>query len=167
MSALVVIVALVALQRLGEVIYAQRNTNALLKAGAVEAGSGHYPTMISLHVGWLLALLLFVPWDAPLSWFWFGTFLAMQLLRLWVVASLGRYWTTRIITLPGAPLVRRGPYRFLRHPNYLVVAGEIAALPLAFGAWQIALVFSLLNAAILAWRIRAENAALAPRRELA
>jgi methyltransferase len=167
MSPLVIIVALVALQRLGEVIYAGRNTRALKQRGAVEAGSGHYPAMVALHAGWLAALLLFVPADAPLSWAWLGIFLAMQLLRLWVVASLGRYWTTRIITLPGAPLIRRGPYRFLRHPNYVVVAGEIATLPLAFGAWQIAVVFSLLNALMVAWRIRIENEALAPRRKLA
>jgi methyltransferase len=167
MSLPMIMIALVALQRLGEVIYAARNTRALKAAGAIEAGSGHYPAMIALHVAWLAALALFVPADAPLSWVWLAIFIAMQLLRLWVVASLGRFWTTRIITLPGAPLIRRGPYRFLRHPNYVVVAVEIAALPLAFGAWRIALVFSLLNAAILAWRIHVENAALASRRELA
>jgi len=87
----------------------------------------------------------------------------LQGLRVWVLATLGRYWTTRIITLPGAPLVRRGPYRWLRHPNYVVVAGEIAVLPLAFGAWQIAVVFSLANALVLWIRIRSEERALATR----
>jgi methyltransferase len=88
----------------------------------------------------------------------------LQAARLWVLASLGRFWTTRIVILPGAPLVRRGPYRYLRHPNYLVVAAEIAVLPLVFGAWGIALVFSLLNLVLLIQRIRVEDAALAPRR---
>src|SRR5262249_24074026 len=95
-----------------------------------------------------------------------AAFAILQGLRLWVLLSLGRYWTTRIITVPGAPLVRRGPYRFLRHPNYLVVAAEIAMLPLAFGAWVVAVVFSALNAALLAWRIALEDQALAPRRQV-
>ncbi|MGE0658964.1 MAG: isoprenylcysteine carboxylmethyltransferase family protein, partial [Reyranellaceae bacterium] len=89
---------------------------------------------------------------------------ALQALRVWIVLSLGPYWTTRIVTVPGAPLVRRGPYRYLRHPNYVVVTGEIAVLPLIFGAWEIALVFSILNAALLWHRIRIENAALSTRR---
>jgi methyltransferase len=167
MSAVAVIVALVAIQRLGELVLATRNTRALLRRGGVELGSGHYPLLVLLHGAWLLALLFLVPADTPLSWFWLGVFVTLQALRLWVVASLGPYWTTRVITLPGAPLVRRGPYRFLRHPNYVVVAAEIAALPLVFGAWRIAVVFSLLNLALLAWRIRIEEQALAPRRRLA
>ena len=88
----------------------------------------------------------------------------LQVGRIWVLWHLGRYWTTRIITLPGAPLVAGGPYRFCRHPNYVVVVGEIATLPLALGQWPVALLFSLLNAAILIERIRVENAALATRR---
>jgi methyltransferase len=164
MSAVGIIVALVALQRLGELVLATRNTRALLGRGAVEHGAGHYPLIVLLHAAWLLALLFLVPPDAPLSWFWLAVFVGLQGLRLWVVASLGPYWTTRIITLPDAPLVRRGPYRFLRHPNYVVVAAEIAVLPLVFGAWRIALVFSLLNAAMLAWRIRIEEQALTLRR---
>jgi methyltransferase len=97
---------------------------------------------------------------------WLALFVVLQVLRLWVVLSLGRWWTTRVISLPGAPLVRRGPYRWLRHPNYLVVAGEIAVLPLVFAAWRLALVFSLLNAALLAWRIAVEERALAARRPI-
>jgi methyltransferase len=92
-------------------------------------------------------------------------FLILQGARLWVLVSLGRYWTTRVITVPGAPLVRRGPYRYFRHPNYLVVVAEIAVLPIAFGAWVVAVVFSALNAALLAWRISLEDQALAPRRQ--
>jgi methyltransferase len=99
-------------------------------------------------------------------WGWILVFLLLQALRIWVIASLGPYWTTRIISLPGVPLVKRGPYRFIRHPNYLVVAGEILVLPLAFGEILVAIVFSLVNAAMLYWRIRQEEAGLAPRREL-
>jgi methyltransferase len=166
MNWVAIIVGLVALQRLGELVLATRNTRALLNRGGVEHGARHYPLIVLLHSAWLLVLLFLVPADAPLSWFWLAVFLMLQALRLWVVASLGPYWTTRIITLPAAPLVRRGPYRFLRHPNYVVVAAEIAVLPLVFGAWGIALVFSLLNAAMLAWRIRTEERALASRRTL-
>ena len=117
-----------------------------------------------LHGSWLAALWLLVPADAPVIWPLLVLFALLQAARLWVIASLGRYWTTRIITVPGAPLVRRGPYRWIKHPNYLVVAAEIAVLPLAFGAWEIALVFSALNALLLYHRIRVEEAALAPRR---
>ena len=163
MSWVAIIVALVAAERGAELVHARRNTRALLAKGGVEAGAGHYPLLVLLHGAWLLALLYVVPAERTPSWGWLGVFLLLQALRLWVMASLGRYWTTRIITLPGAPLVRSGPYRFLRHPNYVVVAAEIAVLPLVFGAWRIALLFSLLNLALLAWRIRVEQQALAPR----
>jgi methyltransferase len=163
----VLIVGLVAAQRLAEVVQATRNTRALLRRGGVEVGSSHYPLFVLLHAAWLVALVLLVPADAPLSWLLLALFVVLQALRLWVVLSLGPYWTTRIITLPQQPLVRRGPYRFLRHPNYLVVAAEIAVLPLVFGAWQISLIFSLLNGVLVAWRIRVEEQALAPRRRLA
>ncbi|MFQ5974532.1 MAG: isoprenylcysteine carboxyl methyltransferase family protein [Alphaproteobacteria bacterium] len=163
MSALWIVVGLVALQRLGELAYARRNTRRLMAEGAVEEGAGHYPLVVAVHAAWLLSMVLLIPADAPVVWPLLGLFILLQGGRLWVIASLGRFWTTRIITLPGAPLVRRGPYRFLKHPNYLVVAAEIAALPLAFGAWEIALVFSILNAAVLAQRIRVENATLAAR----
>ena len=135
-----------------------------LGPAVVTVGAGHYPLLVALHAGWLLALLLLVPAEAELRPGWLAIFLLLQLGRLWVIVSLGRFWTTRIVTVRDAPLVRRGPYRWFRHPNYLVVVGEIAALPLCFGAWEIAAVFSLLNAGVLAWRIRAEDAALAPRR---
>jgi len=162
----VTVVALVALERLAELWHAQRNTRALLEAGGVEVGRGHYPIMVALHAAWLLAILLTVPREAGVSAPLLIVFAALQALRLWVLMSLGRYWTTRVITLPEAPLVRRGPYRYLRHPNYLVVAAEIAVLPLAFGAWGVAAVFSLFNAALLAWRISLEDQALAPRRQV-
>jgi methyltransferase len=159
-----IVVLLVAAQRLVELVVAQRNTKRLLQEGGREVGARHYPLFVLLHGGWLLAMFLLVPSNAPASLPLLAAFVVLQLLRVWIVATLGRFWTTRIITVPGAPLVRRGPYRFLRHPNYVVVIGEIALLPLAFGAWQIALLFSLLNLKLLWHRIRVEDAALAARR---
>jgi methyltransferase len=117
-----------------------------------------------LHGGWLAAIFATIPPDAAVNWWLASTFALLQIGRIWVLASLGRYWTTRIITVPGAALVRRGPYRWIRHPNYVIVAGEIALLPLAFGAWRIALGFSIANMALIAWRIRIENRALDSRR---
>jgi methyltransferase len=160
MSLVQVVVLIVALQRLAELVLARRNTRRLLAAGGREAGAGHYPLLVLLHGAWLLALFTLVPAEAPANLWLLGLFVLLQAGRLWVIASLGRFWTTRIITLAEVPLVRRGPYRFLRHPNYAIVAAEIAVLPLAFGAWQIALGFSLVNLPLLAHRIRIENAAL-------
>ena len=164
MSPLLLIVGLVAALRLGELAYSARNARSLKERGAVELGAGHYPLIVVLHAGWLLALFVFVSTDAPVYWPWLGVFLALQIMRIWTIVSLGQFWTTRIYTLPGKPLVRCGPYRFVAHPNYLVVAGEIAVLPLVFGAWRIALIFSILNAALLAWRIHIEERGLASRR---
>lgn len=164
MSILWLVLALVAAQRLAELLYARRNTRRLIAAGGYEVGAAHYPLLVALHGVWLVSLAAFVPAEQAPNWPLLAVFVMLQCLRLWILASLGRYWTTRIITLPGAPLVRRGPYRFVKHPNYLVVAGEIAVLPLAFGAWEIAVVFSLANAAVLALRIRCEERALGERR---
>lgn len=167
MSAVVIILVLVMAQRIAELAYATINTRALLKRGGVEVGRAHYPLFVLLHGSWLVALYLTVPGDAPISRFWLAAFILLQSLRLWVIQSLGSFWTTRVITLPGMPLVRRGPYRLLRHPNYAIVIGEMVALPMTFGAWRIAAIFSLLNLALLAWRIRVEEQTLAPRRGLA
>lgn len=161
-----VVLAFVVLQRLAELVWSARNTRRLLARGAHEVGARHYPLFVLLHGSWLIALALAVPAETPPHWSLLGLFALLQLLRLWVVVTLGPYWTTRIITLTDAPLVRHGPFRWLRHPNYAVVIGEIAVLPLAFGAWQIALVWSLLNALLLRHRIRVEEAALRPRRDL-
>ncbi len=163
MSALYVVLALVALQRLVELIHAERNTRALLTRGAVEVAPEQHPWFVALHTSWLLAMVLFVSPSVQPNWWLLAVFFALQAARIWVISALGPYWTTRIITLPGAPLVRRGPYRFMRHPNYAIVVGEIALLPLSFGAWMIALVFSIANAMLLAWRIRTEEHALASR----
>jgi methyltransferase len=157
------LVALVLLQRLGELWFAARNTRRLRAAGAVEHGAAHYPLIVGLHGAWLASLFFLIPGDkAPDIWL-LGIFALLQFGRIWVVASLDSYWTTRIMVLPDHPRVRRGPYRFLRHPNYVVVALEIAVLPLAFGAWGLALAFTVLNAAVLAVRIRSEERALGIR----
>ncbi len=157
------IVGLVAIQRLAELVIAQRNTKRLLAIGAHEVGAGHYPLFILLHASWLAALLIVVPWRTEPNWFLIGVFAALQALRVWVIKTLGGYWTTRIITLEDAPLVRRGPYRLLRHPNYWIVSAEIAVLPLAFGAWGVALVCSVLNAFLLRHRIHVEDHVLLVR----
>ena len=164
MSVLWIVLALVAIQRLVELFYANKNTKALLANGAVEVGARHYPLFIALHAAWLASMAIFIPRYAPPNWWLLGVFALLQGLRVWIVATLGPYWTTRIVNVPNAPLVRTGPYRFLRHPNYAVVCAEIAALPLAFGAVTIAVVFTILNAALLSVRIATENAALAQRR---
>jgi len=155
----VVILALITLQRIGELWLSNRNTKRLLAHGAHEVGASHYPVIVAVHALWLTALWWLAP-TRTVDGFWLGMFVLIELARIWVLASLGRRWTTRIIVLPQAQLVRRGPYRWVNHPNYLVVIAEIAVLPLVFGLWQIALIFSVLNAAVLTVRIREENRAL-------
>ena len=153
------ILLLVTAQRVGELLLSKRNTARLLANGAREHAAGHYPAIVALHAAWLIALwMLALP--QPIDGFWLAVFVLIQLARIWVLYSIGSRWTTRIIVPPEEVLVRRGPYRWVNHPNYLVVIAEIAVLPLVFGLWQIALIFSLLNAAILTVRIRAENTAL-------
>lgn len=155
----IALLAFVTLQRLGELVLARRNTAALLARGAREVAPEHYPAMVALHAGWIIGLWLLAP-GRPVEPLWFAVFMGLQALRLWVLATLKDRWTTRIIIQPGAPLVTSGPYRFLRHPNYAIVVGEIAALPLAFGLPFYAIGFSLLNACVLYVRMKAENAAL-------
>ena len=164
MSALYVILALVACQRLAELVLARRNTRRLLARGGVEVGAGHYPLMVALHAGWLLAMALLIAPKTPPSVPLLTLYGLLQLARFWVQATLGRYWTTRIVIVADVPLIQGGPYRFLRHPNYAVVVAEVAVLPLVFGAWEIAALFSALNLALLRHRIHIEEAALAPRR---
>jgi len=153
----------VVIQRLAELGLAARNTRRLLARGGREVGAGHYPLFILLHASWLVAIAAATPLRTQPFWPLIGVFAVLQLLRVWVIATLGPYWTTRVITLDGAPVVRSGPYRFVRHPNYWVVTAEIAVLPLAFHDWAIAFVWSILNALLLRRRIRVETAALAPR----
>jgi methyltransferase len=155
----IVILGLVTAQRLGELLLARRNTRRLLAAGGIERGADHYPLMVGLHGAWLLGLWV-LAWDRPASLRWVAVYLVLEVLRIWVLASIGARWTTRIIVVPGERLVRKGPYRFVPHPNYAVVVGEIAVLPLVFGLTAYAVVFSLLNASLLWLRIRTEEAAL-------
>ena len=159
----VAILAFVTAERLLELVIARTNTRRLLDEGAIEHGAGHYPLIFAVHAAWLITLWVLAP-ARPVDGFWLALFVLLQLARSWVIATLGRRWTTRIIVLPGASLVKSGPYRFLNHPNYWVVAAEIAVLPLVFGLPLVALVFSILNAAVLAVRIRAEERALARSR---
>ena len=163
MSYAVLLLAFVTLQRLGELVVARRNTRRLLAAGAREAAPEHYPAIVALHAAWLLGLW-WLGWDNPVDPLWLLAYAVLQILRGWTLGSLGPRWTTRILVIPGESLVRRGPYRFIPHPNYAVVAGEIAVLPLTLGLGGYALVFTLLNAAVLTLRIRAENRALLPAR---
>lgn len=152
------LLAVVTAQRLGELIHARRNTRRLLAQGGVEVGARHYPFMVMLHGAWLTALW-WLGWQAPLQWAWVGLYALLQLGRAWILMSLGQRWTTRIIIID-APLRRSGPYRFMRHPNYLLVALEIACVPLALGLTWLALTFSILNAVMLYHRIKVEDAAL-------
>ena len=155
----ILLVAFVTAQRLGELWLARRNTTALLARGGVELGAEHYPLIVALHTCWLGGLWLLAG-DQPLDRMWLVAFILLQAARAWVILSLGARWTTRIIVVPGEAPVTNGPYRFLRRPNYVVVALELAVVPLALGLPVYALVFFLANLAVLSIRIRAENAAL-------
>lgn len=155
----ILILGLVTAQRLGELVVARRNTRRLLAAGGIERGAEHYPLMVGLHGAWLAGLWL-LAWDRAPNLVWVAVYGVLEVLRVWVLMSIGSRWTTRIIVVPGETLVRKGPYRLIGHPNYAVVVGEIAVLPLVFGLTAYAVVFSLLNASLLWLRIRAEEAAL-------
>lgn len=161
MSVLYTVLAFVIVQRVGELALAAANTRRLRRLGAVEIDRAGYPLFVALHAAWLASLALLIPAAAAPFWPLLGAFAVLQLGRAWVIASLGRRWTTRLIVLPQTPPVRAGPYRLLRHPNYLIVAGEIAVLPLAFGALAIAVLFSIANAALIGRRVRLEDRALA------
>ena len=162
---LILAVALVATQRLLELVLARHNERKARVKGAVERGREHYPFIVALHSLWLVSTLVEgvlrgpefpTLWPVPLA-----LFLLVQPLRYWAIFSLGESWNTKILIVPGAKLVRRGPYRYLNHPNYMVVVVEILTFPLIFGAWVTALVFTALNAILLYIRIREENRALA------
>jgi methyltransferase len=169
--AFLVLIGLVSLQRVAELFLSARNAQTLQSEGAIEFGRQHYPMMVLLHIGFLVSCPLevllfdrpFVPWLAALM---FGLLIAAQLLRWWTIRVLGKRWTTRVFAHPHEPLIAAGPYRLVRHPNYLAVVIEIASIPLIHSAWVTALVFSLLNGWMLKVRIAAETKALAlsPRR---
>ena len=164
MTSAELILAIVTLQRAGELVISSYNTRKLMARGAVEVASRHYPLIVAVHAAWLISLWVFGR-DQPVNALPCSSISSLQGLRFWVMWTLGARWTTRIIVLPGQSLVSAGPYRFLSHPNYAVVAGEIAVLPLVLGLPLLAAVFTVLNAAVLAIRIRAENRALAASRE--
>jgi len=155
----ILLLTAVTLERLGELWLAKSNTQALMARGAIEVAAGHYPAIVVLHAAWLVGLWLLAR-NSELHLGWVAVFAGLQILRLWTLSTLGRRWTTRIIVVSGERLVTAGPYRLLRHPNYVVVIGEIAVLPLCFDMPLYALMFSVANAVILTIRIRAENAAL-------
>ena len=155
-----IVLGLVALQRAVELVYSARNTRRLLARGGIESGAVQYPFVVLLHAAWLASMAVFIPPSTIPNWWLLGVYALLQPLRLWTIATLGPRWTTRIITVPGAARVQRGPYRIFRHPNYAIVCAEIAILPLAFKAVEIAIVFSILNASLLSWRIRTEERAL-------
>jgi methyltransferase len=158
-----IVFAYVVIQRLAELVYANANTRRLLSEGGREHGERHYPLFIILHGGWLISIALFaVPENQP-NLILINAFVASQTFRFWTLASIGRWWTTRIISAPHFPRVKKGPYRFIKHPNYALVIVEIALLPLLLGAPAMAITFSALNAALLWWRIRVENAVLVER----
>jgi methyltransferase len=161
----VLAVTIVAAQRLFELVLARRNERRARARGAIERGRGHYPLIVALHVLWIVSTLvesvlrgpeILAFWPLPLA-----LFLLVQPLRYWAVFSLGESWNTKILVVPGVKPVRRGPYKYLNHPNYVVVAVEILAFPLIFDALVTALVFTVLNAAVLYVRISEENRALA------
>ena len=155
----IALLAFVTFQRLSELPVARRNTARLLAAGAHEVAPGHYPFVVALHATWLATLWWLAP-PHPIQLPFLALFFIVQLGRIWTLRTLGTRWTTRIIIMPGEQLVARGPYKYLNHPNYAVVIAELALLPLVFGLWQVALIFTILNAIVLTIRIRAENLAL-------
>jgi methyltransferase len=161
-----VLVALVGVERFAELVVSRRNAAWSLSHGGFETGREHYPVMVVLHTGLLVGMLL-EAWirrpdvDAWLAYPMVALVLASQALRWWCIATLGRRWNTRVIVVPGLPLVRSGPYRYFSHPNYVAVVVEGVALPLVHAAWTTAVVFTAANAALLTVRLRVENAALA------
>ncbi|MGC1305278.1 MAG: isoprenylcysteine carboxylmethyltransferase family protein [Caulobacteraceae bacterium] len=156
----IILLIFVTLQRLAELVWSRSNERRLQSMGAIQAGANHYPIMVGLHGLWLVALWVF-GWNQPLVWPWVAVFIVLQLARVWVLGTLGRRWTTRVFVVPGETLVRKGPFRFVSHPNYVVVILEIFALPLAFGLVGVSLVFGIANLLLLAWRVKVENKALA------
>ncbi len=166
MTPAILLLGFVTVSRLAELVVARRNTAALLAGGGVEVAPGHYPLIVAMHAAWL-ATLWWLGTDQPVQPVWLVLFGLLQVARVWVLVTLGRRWTTRIISVPGEILVTSGPFRYLRHPNYAVVIGEIAVLPLTLGLPWVAVVFSILNAIVLTIRIRAENAGLAEVRPYA
>ena len=162
-TATLLFLAFIVVQRLSELVIANRNTARLLAQGAVEVGASHYPVMVAMHSAWIAGLILF-GYDQSVAYGWLAVFAGLQVIRIWILATLGPRWTTRIIVLD-APLVVRGPFQYVKHPNYMLVVAEIFVAPMVLGLVWHALLFSALNAAMLWVRIGAEERALAPLRD--
>jgi methyltransferase len=154
---------LILLQRVAEEIHSARNTKALLARGAREEGAGYYPVVAVAHLSWVAGLFFLVPPDAQPMWPLIGLYVVLQAARYWVIATLGPYWTHRIITTDDAPLVSSGAFRFLRHPNYAITVAETLLLPSAFSAFNLALIMTAIWVAVLSYKVRLEDAALATR----
>jgi methyltransferase len=159
-------VIIVLLQRGLEELYSTANMRRLMAAGAAEAGREYYPVIVVAHLVWLAAVFFLLPADAPVLWVPLCLYLLLQVGRYWVIATLGRFWTHRIITLEGAPLVASGPYRIMAHPNYAIMAAEVALLPMIFGGWLLGVAMVVLYAPIILYKIVLEDRAIAPRRLL-
>jgi methyltransferase len=157
---------LLLVQRGLEELYSTRNTRALVVLGAHEVGQAYYRVAAAAHLAWIESLFFLIPADAPILWPLIVYYLVLQLVRYWVIFTLGRFWTHRIFTLPGAPVVVRGPYRYLRHPNYAVTIVETFVLPLAFGALALAAIMTALWWTVLAYKMRLEDQEMDARREV-
>ncbi|UWQ20330.1 isoprenylcysteine carboxyl methyltransferase family protein [Jannaschia sp. W003] len=163
MTTAILFLVFLAVQRLAELMIARRNTARLLERGAVEHGAAHYPLIVAMHAAWLVAMVV-LGWDQPVHLGWLAAFAVLQVLRAWVLATLGPRWTTRIVVLD-EPLVARGPFRLIPHPNYAVVITEMFVAPMVLGLGSVALFFGVMNILVLALiRIPAEAKALAPLR---
>jgi methyltransferase len=164
MNLFISVVVFVIFQRIIELLIARNNEKWIRSQGGYEVGAKHYPYMVAIHIGFFISLIIeFLVFKDSLSRFWlplFVLFISLQLMRVWVISSLGRYWNTKILVLPGANVVKKGPFHFIRHPNYVVVTCEIIVIPLMFGAYFTAVVFTILNVIILSVRIPKEEAAL-------
>ena len=161
MPALYLVVGFLVVQRVAETVLDRRNQRALAARGAIEFRQPYYRALVALHVGWLLALLATIDPRTPVSLPLLAMFALLECGRVWVIATLGSRWTTRLLVLPGAARIRSGPYRYLDHPNYLIVCGEMAVVPLMFDAWGLAVCAVALYLPLLRMRLRDENAALA------
>lgn len=158
---------LILAQRGLEELHSGRNTRRLLAEGAREEGQAYYPVVAATHLGWIAGLFFLVPADAPVFWPMIGLYLIVQVARYWVIGTLGRYWTHRIITLPKAPMVAKGPYAYMRHPNYVITMIETALLPAAFGQWALAAIMTVIWGTVIQYKIVLEDQALEARRQAA
>jgi methyltransferase len=159
-----IVALIILLQRGLEELYSARNTRALITEGAREVGRSYYPVVATTHLAWIASLYFLITADAPISSILAVIYLALQVVRYWVIGTLGRYWTHRIFTLENAPVVRRGPYQYFRHPNYAVTITETFLLPMVFGAFALGIIMGAVWAAVLYYKIRLEDEGLSERR---